>query len=48
VRTKDPCCSVGTIYYPRELRGVGTAGPGLDGVLHLPDKGLFVVVDTHV
>jgi hypothetical protein len=30
VRTKDPCWSVGTIYDPRELPGVSTAGPGLD------------------
>jgi hypothetical protein len=27
VRTKDPCWSVGTIYDPRELPGVSTAGP---------------------
>jgi hypothetical protein len=27
VRTKDPCWSVGTIYDPRELLGVSTAGP---------------------
>jgi hypothetical protein len=26
-RTKDPCWSVGTIYDPRELPGVSTAGP---------------------
>jgi hypothetical protein len=25
---------MGTIYDPRELSGVSTAGPGLDGVLH--------------
>jgi hypothetical protein len=34
VRTKDLCWFVGTIYDPRELRGVSTTGPGLDGVLH--------------
>jgi hypothetical protein len=34
VRTKDSCWSMGTIYDPRELPGVSTAGPGLDGVLH--------------
>jgi hypothetical protein len=34
VRTKDLCWSMRTIYYPRELPGVSTAGPGLDGVLH--------------
>jgi hypothetical protein len=33
VWTKDSCWSVGTIYDPRELPGVGTAGPGVDGVL---------------
>jgi hypothetical protein len=27
VRTKDLCWSVGTIYDPRELPGVSTAGP---------------------
>jgi hypothetical protein len=35
VCTKDLCWSVGTIYDPRELPGVSTAGPGVDGVLHL-------------
>jgi hypothetical protein len=29
VRTKDSCWSVGTIYDPRELPGVRTAGPGI-------------------
>jgi hypothetical protein len=29
VRTKDPCCSVGTIYDPRELPGVSIVGPGI-------------------
>jgi hypothetical protein len=29
VRTKDSCWSVGTIYYPRELSGVSTAGLGI-------------------
>jgi hypothetical protein len=29
VRTKDLCWFVGTIYYPRELSGVSTAGPGI-------------------
>jgi hypothetical protein len=29
VHTKDPCWSVGTIYDPRELRGISTAGPGI-------------------
>jgi hypothetical protein len=34
VRTKDPCWPMGTIYDPRELPGVSTADPGMDGVLH--------------
>jgi hypothetical protein len=34
VRIKDLCWSVGTIYDLRELPGVSTAGPGVDGVLH--------------
>jgi hypothetical protein len=29
VRIKDSCWSVGTIYDPRELPGVSTAGPGI-------------------
>jgi hypothetical protein len=29
VRTKDSCWFVGTIYDPRELTGVSTAGPGI-------------------
>jgi hypothetical protein len=29
VRTKDLCWSVGTIYNPRELPGVSTAGLGI-------------------
>jgi hypothetical protein len=29
VRTKDSCWSVVTIYDPRELPGVSTAGPGI-------------------
>jgi hypothetical protein len=29
VRTKDPYWPVGTIYGPRELPGVCTAGPGI-------------------
>jgi hypothetical protein len=33
VRTKDSCWSVGTIYDPRELLGVSTAGLGVDRVL---------------
>jgi hypothetical protein len=33
VRTKDSCWSVGTIYNYRELPGVSTTGPEVDGVL---------------
>jgi hypothetical protein len=35
VRTKYTCWSVGTIYNPRELPGVSTAGLGVDGVLQV-------------
>jgi hypothetical protein len=35
VRTKDLCWSVGTIYDPRELPGVSTTCPGVDGVLQV-------------
>jgi hypothetical protein len=35
VRTEDSCWYVGTIYDPRELSGVSTASPGLDGVLQV-------------
>jgi hypothetical protein len=31
IRTKDSYWSVGTIYDYRELPGVSTAGPGVDG-----------------
>ena len=33
VRTKDSCWFVGTIYDPRELPGVSTAGPGIGQVV---------------
>jgi hypothetical protein len=33
VCTKDSCWSVGTIYDPREIPRVSTAGPGVDEVL---------------
>jgi hypothetical protein len=29
VCTKGPCCSVGTIYNPKEPLAVSTAGPGI-------------------
>jgi hypothetical protein len=35
VRTKDLCWSLGTVYYPRELPGLSTVGPGLDGMLQV-------------
>jgi hypothetical protein len=34
VCTKDLCWSMGMIYDLRELSGVSTAGPEIDGVLH--------------
>jgi hypothetical protein len=37
VHTKDPCWSVGTIYDPRELPGVSTAGPGIGRGVTLGD-----------
>ena len=43
VRTKDSCWSVGTIYDPRELPGVSTAGPGLDAVLQVVSEPTLVV-----
>jgi hypothetical protein len=45
VRTKDSCWSVGTIYDPRELPGVSTDGPGLDGVLQ--NNTLCSAVSSH-
>jgi hypothetical protein len=38
VRTKDPCWSVGTIYDPRELLGVSTAGPGIGRGVTIVDQ----------
>jgi hypothetical protein len=43
VRTKDPCWSAGTIYDPRELPGVSTAGPGVNGVLQVVSKPTLMV-----
>jgi hypothetical protein len=55
VHTKDPCWSLGTIYDPRELPGVGTAGLGVDRVLQpVPaDRGtdgmfLFALMSTRL
>lgn len=36
MRTKDSCWFVGTVYDPRVLLGVSTAGPGVEWVLHAP------------
>jgi hypothetical protein len=43
VPTKDSCWSVGTIYNPRELPGVSTAGLGVDGVLQVVSEPTHVV-----
>jgi hypothetical protein len=43
VRTKYPCWSVWMIYDPRELPGVSTVGPGLDGVLQVVSEPTFMV-----
>jgi hypothetical protein len=37
VRTKGSCWSVWTIYDLRELPGISTTGPGVDGVLQKVD-----------
>jgi hypothetical protein len=43
VRTKDSCWYVGTIYDPRELKGVSTIGPGVDGVLQVVPEPTLVI-----
>jgi hypothetical protein len=43
VRTKDSCWSVQTIYDPRELLGVCTAGPRVNEVLQVVSEPTFVV-----
>jgi hypothetical protein len=43
VRTKDSCWFVGTIYDPRELSGISTVGPGLDGVLQEVSEPILAV-----
>jgi hypothetical protein len=43
VHTKDPCLSMETIYDPRELPGVSTAGPRMDGVLQASCMAVSVV-----
>jgi hypothetical protein len=41
LRTKDSCWSVGTIYDPRELSGVSTAGPGIGWDVTVIDQEVF-------
>jgi hypothetical protein len=48
VRTKDSCYSVGTIYDPRELPGLSTAGLGVAGVLQLVSEPTFAVSSVYV
>jgi hypothetical protein len=43
VRIKDSCWSVGTIYDPKELLGVSTTGPGVDGVLQVVSEPTLTV-----
>jgi hypothetical protein len=43
VCTKDSCWSMGTIYDPRELPGVSTIGPGLDGMLQVVSEPTLAV-----
>jgi hypothetical protein len=43
VRTKDSCWSVGTIYDPRELLGVSTTVPRLEGVLQVVSEPTLAV-----
>jgi hypothetical protein len=38
MRTKGPCWFVGTIYDPRELAGVSTTSPKVDGVLQTQER----------
>ena len=42
MHTKDLCWSVGTIYDPRELPGVSTAGTGVDRLLQIVSKPIKV------
>jgi hypothetical protein len=43
VHIKGSCWSVGTIYDPRELLGVSTAGPGVNVVLQVVSEPPFAV-----
>jgi hypothetical protein len=54
VRTKDSCWSVVTIYDPRELSGVSTAGLGIgrgvtptNGAIDLSQRRLKTVQHAH-
>jgi hypothetical protein len=45
VRTKDSCWSVRTIYDPKELPGVSTAGPGIGrGVTRIQFIYRFIII----
>jgi hypothetical protein len=48
VRTKDSCWSVGPIYDPRELPGVSTTDPRLDGVLQIVSEPTLAVSWAYV
>jgi hypothetical protein len=43
MRTKDSCWSVGIIYDPRDLPGVSTTGPEVDGVLQVVSEPTLAV-----
>jgi hypothetical protein len=43
VGTKVSCWSMGTIYDLRELPGVSTTDPGLDGVLQVVSEPILTV-----
>jgi hypothetical protein len=43
VHTKDSRWSVGMVYGPRELSGVGTVGLGVDGVLQVVSEPILAV-----
>jgi hypothetical protein len=47
-RTKDLCWFVGTIYNLRDLPGVSTAGPGVDGVLQVVSEPTLAVSRARV
>jgi hypothetical protein len=43
VHTKDSCWTVGTIYDIREVSGVSTVGPGVNGVLQVVSEPTLAV-----